>query len=251
MPLGCEDIIDWEAEQTSVALPAVRAQLVPEPLYAELVNRLHQAAKAMEPKITPVLRALLQHVQGHLHGDGPELHRHVFKKPASTHRKIELLRHQHALPPEQAAARVRDALRYEVVLQHEGFVASVQWVSRQLQSEGLEVMRINNTFATADTTYAGLNMNLRSGHITSKSSSIHPTVFASSRRHTGCMKSSGALRALKRCRRTTGRTHPHPSAKASSMASAPQPRRCAARRESRPLGRSIAMRGNRTFRAKS
>lgn len=163
MPPGCEDIIDWEAEQTSVALPAVRAQLVPEPLYAELVNRLHQAAKAMEPKITPVLRALLQHVQGHLHGDGPELHRHVFKKPASTHRKIELLRHQHALPPEQAAARVRDALRYEVVLQHEGFVASVQWVSRQLQSEGLEVMRINNTFATADTTYAGLNMNLRSG----------------------------------------------------------------------------------------
>ncbi|CBJ40587.1 Type III effector protein (Skwp3) (plasmid) [Ralstonia solanacearum CMR15] len=164
MPQGCEDIIDWEAEQTGVALPAVRAKLVPEPsLHAELVNRLHQAAKAMEPKITPVLRELLERVQGHLHGDGLELHRHVFKKPASTHRKIEALRHRHGLPPEQAAARVRDALRYEVVLQHEGFVASVQWVSRQLQSQGLEVMRINNAFATANTTYAGLNMNLRSG----------------------------------------------------------------------------------------
>ncbi len=163
LPAGCDDIVDWEAEEVSGVLPAARSKPAQNPLHAELADRLHKAAEAIEPEVTPVLRALLQRVQGHLHGDGPMLHRHVFKKPASTRRKIDLLRQQLGLQPEQAAARVRDALRYEVVLQHEGFVASVEWVLRQLQSQGLEVMRVNNAFAIADTTYAGLNMNLRSG----------------------------------------------------------------------------------------
>nr|WP_197325729.1 XopAD/skwp family type III secretion system effector [Ralstonia solanacearum] len=167
LPLGCDDILDWEAEQAGVALPATKSKpaqkVAPKPAHAALAERLHAAAKAIEPRITPVLRALLQQVQGHLHGDGPELHRHVFKKPASTRRKIDLLQQRFGLSPEQAAARVRDALRYDVVLEHDGFVAGVQSIMRQLQSQGLKVMRVNNAFTVPDTTYAGLNMNLTSG----------------------------------------------------------------------------------------
>ncbi len=167
LPLGCDDILDWEAEQAGVALPATKSKpaqkVAPKPAHAALAERLDAAAKAIEPRITPVLRALLQQVQGHLHGDGPELHRHVFKKPASTRRKIDLLQQRFGLSPEQAAARVRDALRYDVVLEHDGFVAGVQSIMRQLQSQGLKVMRVNNAFTVPDTTYAGLNMNLTSG----------------------------------------------------------------------------------------
>ncbi|AXV84016.1 type III effector protein (plasmid) [Ralstonia solanacearum] len=163
LPQGCEDILDWEAEHAGAALPAKKPKPVPKPSHADLAERLHEAAKAIEPKITPVLRGLLQRAQGHLHGDGPTLHQHVFKKPASTRRKIDLLRQRLGLPLEQAAARVRDALRYEIVLEHQGFVATVQWVLQQLQSVGLKVMRVNNAFTVPDTTYAGLNVNLLSG----------------------------------------------------------------------------------------
>ncbi len=167
LPLGCDDILDWEAEQAGVALPAKKSKpaqkVAPKPAHAALAERLHAAAKAIEPRITPVLRALLQRVQGRLHGDGPELHRHVFKKPASTRRKIDLLQQRFGLSPEQAAARVRDALRYDVVLEHDGFVAAVQSIMRQLQSQGLKVVRVNNAFTVPDTTYAGLNMKLLSG----------------------------------------------------------------------------------------
>nr|WP_232556752.1 hypothetical protein [Ralstonia solanacearum] len=167
LPPGCDDILDWETEQAGVALPAAKSKpaqkVAPKPAHAALAERLDAAAKTIEPRLTPVLRALLQQVQGHLHGDGPTLHRHVFKKPASTRRKIDLLQQRFGLSPEQAAARVRDALRYDVVLEHDGFVAAVQSIMRQLQSQGLKVMRVNNSFTVPDTTYAGLNMNLSSG----------------------------------------------------------------------------------------
>lgn len=85
----------------------------------------------------------------------------LFKKERSIARKIALRQRAGQLTPETAAAGVRDSLRYEVVLPAEGFGKTVNAILKMLGKQGLRTMRMKNAFVQPDTTYAGLNVNLR------------------------------------------------------------------------------------------
>lgn len=167
LPAGCEDIEDWDAEplprrllpatQQSAAQASrgVAAHLVP------LARRIGAEAQALAGKVTPLLWPILQTCDGaRLQGGEQQWQRHAFKNERSIARKIALLQRLHQLAPHEAAARVRDALRYVIVLPPGAFGDAARGILGQFERRGVSVMRINNAFSAEATTYAGLNVKL-------------------------------------------------------------------------------------------
>ncbi|WP_197326359.1 XopAD/skwp family type III secretion system effector [Ralstonia solanacearum] len=168
MPAGCEEIEDWRQASLYAAPPlhpeleaqgaqAIAAYLRP------LARRLSAQAHRIEAQVSPKLRPVLEKLGGKLREDKPGNWRNfIFKKDRSIARKIaQRQRTDERLTPESAAARIRDALRYEVVLPAEGFGKAVDTILKTLGRHGLKAMRLKNAFTRQDTTYAGVNVTLR------------------------------------------------------------------------------------------
>lgn len=77
-------------------------------------------------------------------------------------KKIERYQALKGLSLEQAAASVRDAMRWVVLLPADQFGAGFRQARQALEAKGLRIMRIRNGFAVLGTTYAGLNVIVRS-----------------------------------------------------------------------------------------
>ncbi|MBT1537504.1 Type III effector protein (Skwp5) [Ralstonia solanacearum] len=168
VPAGCEEIEDWQQASLYTAPPlhpkheaqgaqAIAAYLRP------LARQLSAQAHRIEAQVSPKLRPVLEKLGGKLREDKPGNWRtFIFKKDRSIARKIaQRQRTDERLTPESAAAQIRDALRYEVVLPAEGFGKAVDTILKTLGRHGLKAMRLKNAFTRQDTTYAGVNVTLR------------------------------------------------------------------------------------------
>ncbi|MEZ0190487.1 XopAD/skwp family type III secretion system effector [Ralstonia solanacearum] len=167
-PAGCDEIEDWRQEPAQAA-PGLQpgsdgqgAQRTIAAYLLPLARRLGAQARRIEALVSPKVQTALRTCGGKLREDQSGDWRNViFKKERSIARKIALRQRAAQLAPEAAAAGVRDSLRYEVVLPAEGFGKTVNAILKMLGKQGLKVMRMKNPFAQPDTTYAGVNVNLR------------------------------------------------------------------------------------------
>ncbi|AMP37615.1 XopAD/skwp family type III secretion system effector [Ralstonia solanacearum] len=153
VPPGCENIMEWDCEpprtdrqRKAAVATAARTDT------NEHVERLAAQARMVQREIGPVLEAI---------GLAVVKHHSVPKQAASIGKKIERYQVLEGLSIEQAAARIRDAMRWVVLLPAQRFAAEFDQARRALEEKGLRVMRISNGFAAAGATYAGLNATLR------------------------------------------------------------------------------------------
>ncbi|WP_157771977.1 XopAD/skwp family type III secretion system effector [Ralstonia solanacearum] len=158
-PPRCEHIEDWEGEPPQVGKRRARAVQASGTGAASVrngvdaqVQRLVQQAKRIEQQVEPVIKDMQLNVV---------LEHSAAKKAKSIEKKIHRLSALNGITIEQAAARVRDAMRWVVQLPSETFGTEAAQALADLQARGLRVMRVNNGFAAKERTYAGLNVNLR------------------------------------------------------------------------------------------
>ncbi len=151
VPPGCETIINWESEP----LGADRPRAIPVAASAAAsgaIARIVEQARTVQRQVAPLLETL---------GLAIVKHHSVPKQAASIGKKIKRYQVLGGLSPDLAVARIRDAMRWVVLLPVERFATEFEQTRQALEEAGLRVMRINNGFAAADTTYAGLNATLR------------------------------------------------------------------------------------------
>ncbi|RLM28245.1 hypothetical protein BIY29_00895 [Brenneria alni] len=148
-PVGCEHIEDWEFEPM---LRVVKSAAAGVSSPAAPMRKLMNDASRIERQINPILEDLqLNIVKEHS----------VAKKAKSLREKIHRLSVLNHLTEEQAAARVRDAIRWVVLLPNDTFGHDAERALRGIEAHGMKIMRINNAFMTMGRSYAGLNVNLR------------------------------------------------------------------------------------------
>ncbi|UIF88760.1 Type III effector protein (Skwp5) (plasmid) [Cupriavidus necator] len=166
VPAGVEDIVDWEPETVLKVQPRPQASAtprVPAPL-AQLAQQIRSQAERLEGAVWPVLQQALEHHGAKLRADmdGGGWRRFIFKKKKSIEEKLARIQREQGLQtPQEAARRVRDGLRYEVILGAERFAMDARRILTSLQRAGMTVMRVNNSFTREGTGYAGLNVNVR------------------------------------------------------------------------------------------
>ncbi|MGF6292643.1 XopAD/skwp family type III secretion system effector [Paraburkholderia youngii] len=167
VPAGVEEIVDWEAEPVLTVPPrsqpqAPAARDVPSPL-AGLARQIRSQAGRLEGTVWPVLRQALEHHGAKLRADRDgDWRRFIFKKEKSIEEKLARIQREQGLAtPQEAAGRVRDGLRYEVLLDPEGFATRARGILASLEQAGMTVMRVKNGFTLEGTGYAGLNVNVR------------------------------------------------------------------------------------------
>lgn len=160
-PAGCERIEHWRSDPPLVKKPRLATQAARLPgaaagkrddAVAAHIERLQREAGRIEREVGPLLRKLqLQVIEQHS----------VAKKAKSIDKKIRRVSLMNGIPLEQAADRVRDAMRWVVRLPHETFGAQAREALEALKANGLRITRVNNGFAAKDRTYAGLNVKLQ------------------------------------------------------------------------------------------
>ncbi|MFC3396868.1 XopAD/skwp family type III secretion system effector [Brenneria rubrifaciens] len=163
IPPGCLDIDDMRASgganvRTSAPRQSPRSRSgLSTPLQRQAEVILEQA-RSLERRISPRLRQLLQAYDGQLRQDKQGNWRQfIFKKPDSIVRKLAERQQNESARSD----RVRDALRYEVILAPEGFGGKAQAILNGLRCDGLEMVAVRNGFLEHETTYAGVNVKLR------------------------------------------------------------------------------------------
>ncbi|MGD7386123.1 hypothetical protein, partial [Ralstonia pseudosolanacearum] len=117
------------------------------------VERVTAQARAIQREVTPLLEAI---------GLAIAKQHSTPKQASSVRKKIERYQALKGLSLEQAAASVRDAMRWVVLLPADQFGAGFRQARQALEAKGLRIMRIRNGFAVPGTTYAGLNVIVRS-----------------------------------------------------------------------------------------
>ncbi|MGF6971960.1 glutaredoxin-related protein [Paraburkholderia sp. JPY465] len=170
VPPGVEDIVDWDPDPDPVLTVPPRPQPqapvargMPSPL-AGLARQIRSQAERLEGTVWPVLRQALEDHGAKLRKDrdGDDWRSFIFKKEKSIKEKLARIQREQGLQtPQEAAGRVRDGLRYEVLLDPEGFARGAQGILARLEQAGMTVMRVNNGFTREGTGYAGLNVNVR------------------------------------------------------------------------------------------
>ncbi|MBB6589327.1 Type III effector protein (Skwp 4) [Ralstonia solanacearum] len=151
MPAGCERIIDWDSEPPLThRLRAATTAAHTDPKGP--IERIATQARTVQREVGPLLETI---------GLAIVKHHSVPKQAASIGKKIQRYQVLKGLSPDLAEARIRDAMRWVVLLPVERFAAEFEQTRQALEEAGLRVMRINNGFVAADTTYAGLNATLR------------------------------------------------------------------------------------------
>ena len=136
--------------------PADRSARVPS-RYEALTNKLGQDARALEKHITPLLAAVIPPGLGVEAAPQDRL-----KSAISTTQKIARLVRESGCMPEQAAFRVKDALRYVFVIDDDArFSRNAEEVLKALKKHrDLEQQALHNTF-TAGAIYKGINVTFR------------------------------------------------------------------------------------------
>ncbi|MGF2507916.1 XopAD/skwp family type III secretion system effector, partial [Ralstonia pseudosolanacearum] len=164
-PQGCEHITDWETAPPHADRPRAPSAAAPrlaaahaQTALGEHVQRLAAQARIVHQEVGPLLAALETHEDLDLR---VEKHHSVPKQTASIKKKIERYQVLEGLSLEQASARVRDAMRWIVLLPANRFGIRFAHARQRLEQQGLRVTRINNGFTAPDTTYAGLNVTWR------------------------------------------------------------------------------------------
>ncbi|MGC0016715.1 XopAD/skwp family type III secretion system effector [Ralstonia pseudosolanacearum] len=164
-PQGCEHITDWETAPPHADRPRAPSAAAPrlaaahaQTALGEHVQRLAAQARIVHQEVGPLLAALETHEDLDLRVDK---HHSVPKQTASIKKKIERYQVLEGLSLEQASARVRDAMRWIVLLPANRFGIRFAHARQRLEQQGLRVTRINNGFTAPDTTYAGLNVTWR------------------------------------------------------------------------------------------
>ncbi|MCL9844390.1 XopAD/skwp family type III secretion system effector [Ralstonia solanacearum] len=160
-PAGCERIEHWRSDppQVNKRRAAPQAARLPgagagkrDDAVAAHIERLQREAGRIEREVGPLLSKLqLQVIEQHS----------VAKKAKSIEKKIRRVSLMNGIPLEQAADRVRDAMRWVVRLPHGTFGAQAREALEALKANGLRITRVNNGFAEKDRTYAGLNVKLQ------------------------------------------------------------------------------------------
>ncbi|WP_409349092.1 XopAD/skwp family type III secretion system effector [Ralstonia syzygii] len=164
-PPGCEHITDWQIAPPHADRPHAPSAAAPrlaaahaQTALGEHVQRLAAQARIVHQEVGPLLAALETHEDLDLRVDK---HHSVPKQTASIKKKIERYQVLEGLSLEQASARVRDAMRWIVLLPANRFGIRFAHARQRLEQQGLRVTRINNGFTAPDTTYAGLNVTWR------------------------------------------------------------------------------------------
>ncbi|MGA3946360.1 XopAD/skwp family type III secretion system effector [Ralstonia nicotianae] len=164
-PQGCEHITDWETAPPHADRPRAPSAAAPrlaaahaQTALGEHVQRLAAQARIVHQEVGPLLAALETHEDLDLRVDK---HHSVPKQTASIRKKIERYQVLEGLSLEQASARVRDAMRWIVLLPANRFGIRFAHARQRLEQQGLRVTRINNGFTAPDRTYAGLNVTWR------------------------------------------------------------------------------------------
>ncbi|MFP4833971.1 XopAD/skwp family type III secretion system effector [Paraburkholderia sp. BR10879] len=168
VPAGVEDIVDWEPEPVLTVPPRLQPQApaardMPPPLAGQ-ARQIRSQAGRLEGAVWPVLRQALEDHSAKLRRgqDDDDWRSFIFKKEKSIEEKLARIQREQGLAtPQEAAGRVRDGLRYEVLLDPEGFATRARRILASLEQAGMTVMRINNGFTLEGTGYAGLNVNVR------------------------------------------------------------------------------------------
>ncbi|MGE1003307.1 XopAD/skwp family type III secretion system effector [Ralstonia pseudosolanacearum] len=159
-PPGGEHILDWDSAPPRPERPRAAAAAAPaagtHPARDGLaghVERVTAQARAIQREVTPLLEAI---------GLAIAKQHSTPKQASSVRKKIERYQALKGLSLEQAAASVRDAMRWVVLLPADQFGAGFRQARQALEAKGLRIMRIRNGFAVPGTTYAGLNVIVRS-----------------------------------------------------------------------------------------
>ncbi|WP_175413688.1 XopAD/skwp family type III secretion system effector [Brenneria rubrifaciens] len=163
VPAGCEEIDDWQATTAPARVPRPAPEPAGASSTAGQVEAILTQARQLEHEVTPRLVQALQAHGGQLRRDEQgDWRAFIFKKPASIARKLALIQASGSQGATSTALSVRDALRYEIILPAEKFADRAQAILNLLERERFEAMRLRNGFVEPDTTYAGVNVKLRS-----------------------------------------------------------------------------------------
>jgi len=122
---------------------------------AEASRVLAKAAEA-EPALTSALETAMAETGGKMVGL-----QHRLKTAESLARKIAKDAEERGISVPEAAARVRDAVRYTAVFPPEKLVAGAESTLARLKSEGNTVVKLKNTWLDPHSSYKGVNVQLR------------------------------------------------------------------------------------------
>ena len=174
LPPDVDGIVTWH-EDPEEGMAALRQSRRARPQPAGPVTparTLAAQAGRKQAQITPAMQEVAQQVQAGLMGnahldkgvavEAPADSRYL-KSTDSLKAKIKREAKRDGITPQEAAARVHDALRYVMVWPTAQFSDGVQQVQNALQGQGLQVVRSKNYFTDGDGTYKGINLVLADG----------------------------------------------------------------------------------------
>jgi hypothetical protein len=172
VPPDCQEIEDYErfevqaSNSAGTRTRAVRDTAARAPLRVSTqAQNKAERARAIEPQVTCQLRDLLTPLELRLSGDGTlseqAWSKHKFKSEKSIERKLRMVQDQRGLSAEQSKAHVRDALRYVVKIKDGQFTQKVRQCLEALPGLDLTPMRLRNGFAGQDSSFAVVNLQVR------------------------------------------------------------------------------------------
>ena len=137
---------------------------------AELVADADRAAEAaakaesLLAKARQAEPALTRSIQGSAESQGGTMVglEHRLKTPESLARKIASSAQERNMTAERAAERIRDAIRYTATFPPENLVAGAKTTLAKLQEEGNIILKLRNTWLNPQSSYKGVNVQLRS-----------------------------------------------------------------------------------------
>ena len=128
-------------------------------------------AKQMESSITPAMQQVAQVANARLAGNAKFERGVVVEAPLDSRylksvqslkdkikREVHRNRNSNPITSQEAALRVKDALRYVLVWPAEEFSDGARQALAALRTQGLEVQRARNYFVDGDGTYKGINL---------------------------------------------------------------------------------------------
>ncbi len=123
----------------------------------EAAREVYERAVAAEPGVSEAVQRLAYLNGGELKGFA-----HRRKAPESLARKIRTGAKVDGLTPEEAAANIKDSIRYTMQFKTEGFTENAQRVLDELRSEGYTNFRIKNSLKDTGVAYRGVNVTMTS-----------------------------------------------------------------------------------------
>jgi hypothetical protein len=167
-PPGVEEISSWY-EDPSEGVAYLRQGRAARPQGAAVptpAKALAQRARTNETRITPFITTAASAagalLKGNARWEGGRVVEAVanryLKSVESLKTKIRRDKVRSGQTASEAAAAVKDALRYSMVWSSPGFSEGVRRAQASLRAQGMRVTRWNNHFTNGNTTYKGINL---------------------------------------------------------------------------------------------